>query len=113
MTEPDDVLDILRRARPDDLADELASPQSRTAQALLEEILSVQTTRTPGTRKDVAVIRRPVGGSRRGRALVGAAAAAGWSARAGSPRARPARSGTGVRPARRRGRRVVPGHHRS
>jgi hypothetical protein len=32
------------RARPDDLADELASPQSRTAQALLEEILSVQTT---------------------------------------------------------------------
>ena len=85
MTEPDDVLDILRRARPDDLADELASPQSRTAQALLEEILSVQTTTTPGTRKDVAVIRRPVGGSRRRRALVGAAAAAGWSARAGSP----------------------------
>jgi hypothetical protein len=32
------------RARPDDLADELASPQSRTAQALLEEILPVQTT---------------------------------------------------------------------
>jgi hypothetical protein len=75
MTEPDDVLDILRRARPDDLADELASPQSPTAQALLEEILSLQTTTTPGTRKDVAVIRRPVGGSRRRRALVGAAAA--------------------------------------
>jgi hypothetical protein len=76
MTEPDDVLDILRRARPDDLADELASPQSRTAQALLEEILSVQTTTTPGARNDVPVVRRPVGGSRRRRALVGAAAAA-------------------------------------
>lgn len=46
MTEHDDLMDVVRRARPDDLA----SARTPAAQALLEEILSMPVTRTPDTR---------------------------------------------------------------
>lgn len=76
MTGPDDMLAILRRARPDDLPDELASPQSPAAQAMLEEILSMETITTPGTSRDAPVVRPPGGARRSRRVLVAAAAAA-------------------------------------
>jgi hypothetical protein len=73
MTETDDVLDVLRRARPDDLADEQVSPHSTAAQALLADILS-RPAAAPGTRDDRTVIPAPAGV--RGRpALVAAAVA--------------------------------------
>jgi hypothetical protein len=40
MTETDHVLDVLRRARPDDLPEEQLSPHSTAAQALVEDIVS-------------------------------------------------------------------------
>lgn len=43
MTEHDDVIEVLRRARPEELPEELVSPHAPAAQALLEEILSMQT----------------------------------------------------------------------
>jgi hypothetical protein len=43
MTEHDDVIDTLRRHRPEDLPYEVVSPHAPAAQALLEEILSMQT----------------------------------------------------------------------
>jgi hypothetical protein len=47
MTEPDDALETLRRARPE-LPDELASSHAPAAQALLEEILSMDTMHPSG-----------------------------------------------------------------
>jgi hypothetical protein len=47
MTEHDDLMDDLRRARPADLPDEVVSPHAPAAQALLEEILSMPTTQPP------------------------------------------------------------------
>jgi hypothetical protein len=43
MTEHDEVIDTLRRHRPEDLPDEVVSPHAPAGQALLEEILSMQT----------------------------------------------------------------------
>ena len=68
MTEPDDVIDILRRAKPEDLPDELVSPHAPAAQALLEEILSMQTIQAPAPPRSRP---RP----RAARGLVAAAAA--------------------------------------
>jgi hypothetical protein len=82
MTETDDVLDVLRRARPDDLADEQVSAHSTAAQALLADILS-RPAAAPGTRDDRAIIPAPAGV--RGRpALVAAAVAVGAAALVGS-----------------------------
>jgi hypothetical protein len=82
MTETDDVLDVLRRARPDDLADEQVSPHSTAAQALLADILS-RPAAAPGTRDDPTVTLAPAGD--RGRpALVAAAVAVVAAALVGS-----------------------------
>jgi hypothetical protein len=43
MIEHDEVIDSLRRHRPEDLPDEVVSPHAPAGQALLEEILSMQT----------------------------------------------------------------------
>jgi hypothetical protein len=52
MTETDDVLDVLRRARPDDLPEEQVSPHSTAAQALVEDIVSgSDRTAVPGPRR--------------------------------------------------------------
>jgi hypothetical protein len=56
MTETDDVLDVLREARPDDLTDEQLSPHAPGAQALLADILSHPEAH-PRTRNDRAVVR--------------------------------------------------------
>jgi hypothetical protein len=81
MTEPDHVLDILRRARPADLPDEMASPHQPAAQAMLEEIVKVPTTRSHpvgaehGEADDAAPPRR-VRRRRRQLVVLGAAAVA-------------------------------------
>jgi hypothetical protein len=81
MTEPDHVLDILRRARPADLPDEVASPHQPAAQAMLEEILKVPTTRSHegdaehGVADDAPPTRR-VRRRRRQLVVLGAAAVA-------------------------------------
>jgi hypothetical protein len=81
MTEPDHVLDILRRARPADLPDEMASPHQPAAQAMLEEILEVPTIRSHqddaehGTADDTAPTRL-VRRRRRPLVVLGAAAVA-------------------------------------
>ncbi|MGH9214516.1 MAG: hypothetical protein ACRD2C_28185 [Acidimicrobiales bacterium] len=74
MTETDDVLDVLRRARPDELRDEQVSPHSTAAQGLLEDILS-RPAATPKTRDDRTVVPAPRRGRHRRPALVAAAAA--------------------------------------
>jgi hypothetical protein len=72
----DDVIDVLRRARPEDLPDEVVSPHAPAAQALLEEILSMQTIPDPKTAEDAAVTRLTVPRWRRRAVVVGAVAAA-------------------------------------
>jgi hypothetical protein len=81
MTEHDDVIDTLRRHRPEDLPDEVISPHAPAAQALLEEILSVQTidpvataAAVPDASDDPDAPRRRR--SRRAVTIAGAAAAA-------------------------------------
>src|SRR5262245_28471645 len=59
MAEPHDVMDILRRARPD-IPDELVSPGGPAAQALLEEILSMPDTSPPDTASPDAAEPAPV-----------------------------------------------------
>jgi hypothetical protein len=82
MTEHDDLIDSLRRARPEDLPDEVVSPHAPAAQALLEEILSMQTIDPPETATDVPdVTHVPDAPVRRHRSrtvltIAGAAAAA-------------------------------------
>lgn len=49
MTERDDMIDLLRRAMPEDPPDELVSPHAPAARALFEEILSMQTTHPPAS----------------------------------------------------------------
>jgi hypothetical protein len=74
MTGHDELMDSVRRARPD----ERISARTPAAQALLEEILSMQTTRTPEVTVDDApnVVVRPHRFRRHRLALSGAAAAA-------------------------------------
>jgi len=62
MTERDDVVDTLRRHRPDDLPDAEVSAHAPAAQALLEEILSMQTIEpheTAGDAPDVVTAPHP------------------------------------------------------
>jgi hypothetical protein len=74
MAEPDDVMEILRRARPD-IPDELVSPGDPAAQALLEEILSMPDSAPPDVAEPAPVGVAP-GRQRRRLAIGGAAAAA-------------------------------------
>src|SRR4029453_3268583 len=71
MAEPHDVMEILRRARPD-IPDELVSPGDPAAQALLEEILALPAAALPDV-AERAPGRLP---PRRSRLAIGGAAAA-------------------------------------
>src|SRR5262245_21807022 len=73
MAEPHDVMDILRRARPD-ISDELVSPGDPAAQALLEEILSMPDTAPPDVVEPIPLSRSPR--RQRRRLAVGGVAAA-------------------------------------
>lgn len=83
MTETDEVLDVLRRARPDDLPDEEVSPHSTAATALLEDIVSRRAA-THQTRDDRTLVPAPGRGRHRRPVLVAAAAAVVAAALAGS-----------------------------
>jgi hypothetical protein len=72
MTETDDVLDALRRARPDGLPDEQVSAHTTAAQALLEDIVSRPA--ASRTRVDRTLVPAPPRGRYRRPALVAAAA---------------------------------------
>jgi hypothetical protein len=74
MAEPHNVLEILRRARPD-IPDELVSAGDPAAQALLEEILSMPDTATPDV-ADHAPVSLTRSRRHRRRIAVGSAAAA-------------------------------------
>jgi hypothetical protein len=50
MTEPDTVIDLLRRARPEGPSGDLVSPHSPGAVAILEEVLATDRDRRPGGR---------------------------------------------------------------
>ena len=76
MTEPHDVIDLLRRAMPEDPPDELVSPHAPAAQALFEEILSMQTIHSPEPSADVAAETPPRGDPRPRRRPAGRIAAA-------------------------------------
>lgn len=71
MTEAEDALDLMRRARPDDLADELTSPHGPPAQAMLGRILSARVAPTGDPAAGSAV-----GGAGRHRRVAVAVAAA-------------------------------------
>ena len=80
MTEHD-VIDTLRRHRPEDLPDEVVSPHAPAAEALLEEILSMQTIESRGDggrrpRRLRCPLRPHRRRSRRAVTVAGAAAAA-------------------------------------
>lgn len=74
MTEHDDVIDLLRRAKPAGPPEELVSPHAPAAQALVEEILSMQTVEPES---EIVAIPRP---RRRRRVLAMGLAAAGAAA---------------------------------
>jgi len=74
MAEPHNVLEILRRARPD-VPDEVVSPGDPAAQALLEEILSMPDTVAPDVTDQAPVALGPARRHRRWLAAGGAAAA--------------------------------------
>jgi len=59
MTEHYDVIDLLRRAMPEDPPDELVSPHAPAAQALFEEILQMQTIHPLESSADVAAETPP------------------------------------------------------
>jgi hypothetical protein len=78
-----DVIDLLRKARPEGPPQELVSPHAPAAQALLEEILSMDTIQPPETDTDAAAadgvvdLTRAPRRSRRRWLTVGGAVAAG------------------------------------